>query len=744
MSRIEIIKRSHSFQVKTNYRGLAQIIAKFGERFEEREWKKVKGQPATFQLIRSYHVTNDTQNHFTFHINAYKEFIGYLNWVGINESLYTVEQMPMHKPEKIDIKIVSPYKPMEEQVPLIKYLGEPGKTKILTLQTGKGKSVGIEEPVLTSKGWVPCGELSIDDELVTPDGRRGKVDGIYPQGKRKLYNVTFSDGRNVPVDLEHFWKVHVEGEWSIKSTEQIIEHLKVSEDYISVPVMEPYDGHTSHVDLEIEAYEIGLQAVGTGLSIPDDYLNHTYLNRMDLAKAILGEDPKQGTFTTAGSHLAKDVQYLVRSLGGKATLTEGDDFTVTYDLEDKFLDIVLIEYSHEEEAICISIDHPAQLFIVRDFIVTHNTYCFLQGFAGIKERCCLILPAKYIQRWVDDLTGSGQVVNLTEEDLWVVKGSADFARLIQKAKDGEFKAKMVIFSSTTFQLYLKAFRDNPVAAMREYGCEPIKLMKLLKVGVLGRDEVHELFHFNFLVDLSVNVPKTISLSATVDFDNKMTNKMCALMFPKAEQINNGEWDKYIKAVGLFWKLEKPKNIRCTLNGAYNHGAFETSIIKHKPTLERYLDMVQDMVESVYSRFDPGEKMIVFAYTVQMCTLISKRLEEAYSHDKSIVINRYVGEDEYCDLLTGDIIVSTLKSAGTAVDIPKLRSVLMTTAIYSTQSNVQALGRLRKLRDKPEVSPEFYYLICKDIDKHIEYHKAKVKQFDGKVLSHETKITQYLV
>jgi superfamily II DNA or RNA helicase len=511
MSRIEIIKRSHSFQVKTNYRGLASIIARFAERFEEMEWKRVKGQPATFQLIKSYHVVNATGNDFSFHINSFKEFIGYLHWSGIDESFYTIETMKMHRPERIDIKIVSPYKPMEEQVPLIKYLGEPGKTKILTLQTGKGK-----------------------------------------------------------------------------------------------------------------------------------------------------------------------------------------------------------------------------------------TYCFLQGFAEIKERCSLILPAKYIQRWVDDLTGPGQVVNLEEKDLWVVKGAPDFARIIAAAKNGEMNAKMIIFSSTTFQLYLKAFREDPVAALKEYGCEPIKLMKLLKVGVLGRDEVHELFHFNFLVDLSINVPKTISLSATVDFDNKMTNKMCSLMFPKSEQINNGEWDKYIKAVGLFWKLEKPQLVRCTLNGAYNHGAFETSIIKNKRLLANYLDMVQDMVESIYSRFDNNEKIIVFAYTVQMCTLIAKRMEEVYSDDKEIVINRYVGEDDYGDLMTGNVIVSTLKSAGTAVDIPMLRAVLMTTAIYSTQSNVQALGRLRKLKHRKDVSPEFYYLICKDIEKHIDYHKAKVKQFDGKVLSHETKITQYLV
>ncbi len=511
MSRIEIIKRSHSFQVKTNYRGLAKVISRFAERFEEREWKKVKGQPATFQLVKSYCEVNTTGNHFTFHINCFNDFITHLTWMGIDKSMYTIEEMKMHRPEKIDVKIVSPYPPMEEQVPLIKYLTEPGKTKILTLQTGKGK-----------------------------------------------------------------------------------------------------------------------------------------------------------------------------------------------------------------------------------------TFCFLQGFAAIGERCALILPAKYIQRWVDDLTGPGQVVDLKEEDLWVVKGGADVARLISKAKNKELNVKMIIFSSTTFQLYLKAFRDDPAAALKEYGCAPEDLMKLLKVGLVGRDEVHELFHFNFLVDLNINVPKTISLSATVDFDNKMTNKMCAVMFPKSEQINNGEWDKYIKAIGLFWKLEKPKLVRCTLNGAYNHGAFETSIIKNKHLLENYLDMIQDMVESIYDRFDNSDKIIIFAYTVQMCTLIAKRLEHVYAKQTDIEVNRYVGEDDYGDLMEGDIIISTLKSAGTAVDIKGLRAVLMTTAIYSTQSNVQALGRLRKMKNKPDVAPEFYYLICKDIEKHIDYHKAKVKQFDGKVLSHETKITQYLV
>lgn len=508
--RILIEKYSHSFDVKTNYRQLAYLISKFAERFEEWEWRRVKGQRATRVLVKSFVIKNEMGNHFSFHNNCYNDFINYLNNSGIDKSLYTVDEKPVHKGKKVTMDIVVSYPPMPEQVPLIKYLVEPGSTKILTLQTGLGK-----------------------------------------------------------------------------------------------------------------------------------------------------------------------------------------------------------------------------------------TFCLLNAMSQIAVRTALIIPAKYVQRWMGDLSGEQKVLGLDEKDIWVVKGSADFARLIAAAKNKEIEAKVIVFSSTTFQNYLKAFQEDPVAALREYGCKPRELMKLLAVGLLGRDEAHEMFHFNFMVDLSISVAKTISLSATIDFDNKMLQNMVEVMWPKRIQVDNGEWKKYIRAIGLFWKLDKPKLVKTVLNGTYNHGAFETSIMKNKFLLESYLDMIQDLVESIYSRGDDDDKIIIYAYTVKMCTLIADRLEEVYDNGTTKVC-RYVSEDEYEVLEDGHILVSTLKSAGTAVDIKGLRFVLMTTAIYSTQSNVQALGRLRKMRHKPTVAPEFYYLICKDIQKHLDYHTKKLEQFNGKVLSHETMQTGLVV
>jgi hypothetical protein len=83
----------------------------------------------------------------------------------------------------------------------------------------------------------------------------------------------------------------------------------------------------------------------------------------------------------------------------------------------------------------------------------------------------------------------------------------------------------------------------------------------------------------------------------------------------------------------------------------------------------------------------------------------------------------------------DIGVSTVLSAGTAVDIKNLRYNLMTTAIDSQQSNEQTLGRTRLLKDWPDITPRFRYFVCSSIEKHMLYHRNKLDYFKGKVKSH---------
>jgi hypothetical protein len=187
-----------------------------------------------------------------------------------------------------------------------------------------------------------------------------------------------------------------------------------------------------------------------------------------------------------------------------------------------------------------------------------------------------------------------------------------------------------------------------------------------------------------------------------------------------------------------------EDVRIRYMGAqgYSHTTFEESIMRHKGLLKNYLKIID---HAIYHRFvsvrEEGQSALVFFARVDMCTLMVERLKKMYPE---LNIVRYVGSenDSYEDFLEADIAVSTIGSAGTAVDKPNLRSSFMTTAIDSRQSNEQVLGRTRPLKDWPHVTPEFIYFGCLEIDNHMKYHRNKKTFFHSKVLSHGEMISRY--
>jgi replicative DNA helicase len=72
------------------------------------------------------------------------------------------------------------------------------------------------------------GELRLGDELASVDGRRSLVSGIFPQGVKPVFRVTFSDGRSTTCTGEHLWRVHYRG-WPdarVLETSQVAELLR--------------------------------------------------------------------------------------------------------------------------------------------------------------------------------------------------------------------------------------------------------------------------------------------------------------------------------------------------------------------------------------------------------------------------------------------------------------------------------------------------------------------------------------
>lgn len=73
--------------------------------------------------------------------------------------------------------------------------------------TGAGKANSLNTKILTTVGWVRMGDITLDHYVITPSNTPAKVIGIFPQGKKDIYEIKFHDGASNMCCLDHLWKV---------------------------------------------------------------------------------------------------------------------------------------------------------------------------------------------------------------------------------------------------------------------------------------------------------------------------------------------------------------------------------------------------------------------------------------------------------------------------------------------------------------------------------------------------------
>lgn len=142
----------------------------------------------------------------------------------------------------------------------------------LFLDTGLGKALPITEVVLTPSGPQPIGTLVVGDYVIGRDGLPTRVIGVFPQGVRPCYKITFTDGATVNCDNEHLWAVrskvqkYREEPYRVVTLNQIVsEGLKSQSGWRHfIPMTEPvaFDGDP----LPIDPYVMGAL-------LGDGYLN---------------------------------------------------------------------------------------------------------------------------------------------------------------------------------------------------------------------------------------------------------------------------------------------------------------------------------------------------------------------------------------------------------------------------------------------------------------------------------------
>ena len=135
---------------------------------------------------------------------------------------------------------------------------------ILCLATaGSGKAIPNDTILPTPTGPRRADVIKLGDYLFDREGHPTKVIGVYPQGEKEVYEITFGDGRRAKCCKEHLWAVN-KTTWKDKNSfkpysveqllnEKLVDDYRVAKFYIPVAKAVEYE----EKDFSIPPYVIG-------------------------------------------------------------------------------------------------------------------------------------------------------------------------------------------------------------------------------------------------------------------------------------------------------------------------------------------------------------------------------------------------------------------------------------------------------------------------------------------------------
>ena len=153
-------------------------------------------------------------------------------------------------------------------------------------QVGSGKGLLHGTPVRTIHGWTNIEDLKIGDKVMGETGEFHNVTGVYPQGMKELYRLTFVDGREIITDDTHLWNIKytldngVTTIYDTLSTEQLMgynDKLNSKRSRFYIPLLNNEINEPS-IDLPIDSWLLGV-ILGDGSC----HRNTVTINKPDLS-----------------------------------------------------------------------------------------------------------------------------------------------------------------------------------------------------------------------------------------------------------------------------------------------------------------------------------------------------------------------------------------------------------------------------------------------------------------------------
>lgn len=290
MRKTVVINKAHNYLRITDYSEefVNRVIMPFCRRYLYKYAKKpIPGTRKTQSYVSHVFARmNNDKTEFRISAGLLKEFLSFMEYCGYAPNRAEIREVPEIVPAKVEFEWKKPFgERREHQVEWCDYHLAPGGIKVNNAGTGQGKDQPLDAAIKVPGGWSTMGEMRVGTKVIARDGSITKVNGIYPQGVKKIYRVTFGDGRTAEAGAEHLWKVYdcsltknlrtrayseltqeeKDGHrWRVYTTAEIIERLKMSQPRLYIPLCE--SEQNPDIKLPMDPYLLGV-ILGDGCSL---------------------------------------------------------------------------------------------------------------------------------------------------------------------------------------------------------------------------------------------------------------------------------------------------------------------------------------------------------------------------------------------------------------------------------------------------------------------------------------------
>lgn len=310
-----------------------------------------------------------------------------------------------------------------------------------------------------------------------------------------------------------------------------------------------------------------------------------------------------------------------------------------------------------------------------------KTYCSIATIAYLSIRSIIITQSvDWLKQWKNRIL---EYTDMKPGDIYFIEGSGSILRLLSKTPEELEQIKILLVTHNT----LKSYGDT--AGWYAVG----ELFKYLQIGLKFYDESHLNFDNMCKIDFYTNTYRTYYVTATPARSNKDENNIFRLYFKNVPAIDlfDDDNDPRTSYTALLFNshLTPQEASNCKNQYGLDRNKY-TNCVVHKENFENLMYIIMNKIYHT-----PG-KVLIYIGTNEAIRVVYNWMVEHYPElagDIGIFTSQTTSNK--MEQLEKNIILSTTKSCGAAVDIKGLKLTIVLAEPFKSEVLArQSLGRTR--------------------------------------------------